>query len=370
LAETILHLLDCLNPGGTERQLIEQCRALDRRRWRPIVGCFHPRGALTSELHAMAIPVTDFPLHTRFLHPNTALQVARIGALCRREKVRLIHAHDFYGDLVGHLASAITKVPLVASRRDLMHFLDRRRRWLLGQVCRRADRVVANARAVAANAADEWQIPVEKLRVVPNGIDLARFDEEMRKAPDPPLPESNLPTVAVVANLHLPAKGQADLLEAAELLAQRGRRIRVLVVGDGIEREKLEKLAQRLSLDAHFLGNRRDVPRILSRIDIACSPSWAESYPNALVEAMAASRPVVATSVGGCPELVAEGESGLLVPPRDPHALAEALESILADPKRAEKMGRQGRLIVEERHDLSKSARLLDGIYRELVPAD
>ncbi len=367
MAEAVLHLLDCLNPGGTERQMIEQCKRIDRARFRPLVAAFHQGGTLVGELDQARVPVAAFPLHGSLAHPNTAWQAARIAHLARRERVRIIHAHDFYANLVGAAIARLAGAKLVASRRDLMHWLSPAKRRALGWACRTADRVVANAAALARATVDELGVRPERVRLVPNGLDLAQFDADASNSPDPPLPEAPHPTVAVVSNLNLPDKGHADLLEAAARLAAAGRPITLLLVGDGAERGWLAARATGLGLDVRFLGRRRDVPRLLARVDAACLPSWAEGFPNAVIEAMAAARPVVATAVGGTPEAITDGEDGLLVPPRDPAALADALGRVLGDAPRARAMGRRARATVEARFSIDRAAKILDALYEELA---
>jgi glycosyltransferase involved in cell wall biosynthesis len=369
----VLHLLDCLNPGGTEMQLLGQLRHVDRRRWRPLVGVFHEGGTLLPELRELAVPVKAFPLRYSLLHPNTALQVARIVVHCRREGVRLIHAHDFYANLVGLAAARLARVPIIASRRDLAHWLSPAQRRVLGIACRAADRVLANSRSVAALDADGLALPAARLRVVPNGIDLEHFDAEAALEPSPPVEsllreDERSRTVAVVSNMNLPDKGHADLLVAAAELATRGRRLVLLLVGDGAQRARLEAMAHSLDIkeSVRFLGRRSDVPRILRRVSAACLPSWAEGFPNAVMEAMAAERPVVATAVGGCRELLEHGANGLLVPPRAPERLAEALARIFDDPEEAAAMGRRARRSVARRYALAGAAAAVESLYLEL----
>lgn len=390
----VVHLVDTLYPFGTERQMMEQLRRLDRRRWRPLVASLHSDGPLRDELAALALPHQAFPIHTRLGHPNTLLQVARLAYWCKSERVVLVHAHDFYSNLIGLMAGRLVGARVIASRRDLAHWLSPSKQRFLSWVCRAADRVVANAEAVVEHAVKELDVPRERVTLIPNGLDLERFDAELRLAPVPPLDLTAgaqkeaaetegapaqapiaapiiAPIVAMVANMHLPDKGHGDLLTAVALLRERGRRLKVLFVGDGAERPRIEQRVVQLGLadSVHFLSRRDDVPRILAHVDLLCLPSWAEGFPNAVMEAMAASLPVVVTAVGGCPELVADGQNGLVVPPREPPALAEAIERILfgMGRKAARVMGRKGRAIIRERYSLDSSAARLAELYDALV---
>lgn len=368
MPEAVLHLVDCLNPGGTERQLIEQCLRLDRHRWRPIVAAFHARGQLEPELHRAGIAVATFPLRTQLIHTNTAEQIVRLAGLCRRERVRLIHAHDFYANLVGSAVARLAGTRLITSRRDCAHWLSPAQRWSLGTAFRAADRLLVNGTVLGEMAVRELGVDAARVRVIHNGIDLDRFDAEARLPPDPPLPSSppETATLVVLANMHFQEKGHTDLLLALPHLQ---RSWRLLLVGGGVEQPRLEAMARELGLEKRvlFLGPRQDAPRILARADLACSASWAEGMPNALLEAMAASRPVVATTVGGCPELLAEG-GGELVPPHNPERLALAITNILSDPPRLRLLGNEARRSVEHRFTIQRAAKALDRLYCELLP--
>lgn len=377
MAESVLHLLDCLNPGGTEAQLIGQLRHTDRRRWRPLVGAFHEGGLLLDEVLALDVPVTAFPLRSSLAHPNTVLQLLRIARLCRRERVRMIIAHDYYANLIGLGAARLVGAKLVASRRDLAHWLGPAQRRALGIACRAADRVVANARAIADFDDPALRLNPERLRIVPNGLDLALFDAAAARAPDPPIaalddPARRARTVTVASNMTLPVKGQGDLIDAAASLAARGQGVELLLLGDGAERPRLIERARILGLgnSVSFLGRRRDVPAILARTALACQPSWIEGFPNSVMEAMAARRPVVVTAVGGLTELVTDGVDGLHVSPHRPDALARTIERALSSPASAAAMGERARETIRARYSFESAARAYDAVCRELSDFD
>jgi glycosyltransferase involved in cell wall biosynthesis len=213
----VLHVVDCLNVGGTERQLFELLRRLDRERFRLLVACFKGGGELHPKLEAMGLQPIVFPLRGSLLQPNTAWQIARMALLCRRENVRIVHAHDFYSNVIGVAAAAVAGAASIAGRRDLAHWLSRVQRRALGIACRVADVVLCNAVAVADHTARELRVEDDHLVVVPNGIDVDAFDLQAFRTPDPPLPagDVSLPRVTMVGSMHLPDKGHADLLRAA-----------------------------------------------------------------------------------------------------------------------------------------------------------
>jgi glycosyltransferase involved in cell wall biosynthesis len=370
----VLHLVDCLNVGGTERQLFELLRRLDRTRFRPLIACFKSGGELHPHLCEMGLPPIEFPLRGSLAQANTAVQVTRMALLCKRRNVRILHAHDFYSNVVGVAAAQLAGARAIASRRDLAHWLGATQRQALRLVCRMADAVIANATAVATQTAREFGVAGDRLRVVPNGIDVAHFDRQASRAPDPPLPALSsrpeaVPRVCMVASMHMPDKGHADLLDAAAILKARGRRAQYLLVSDGELRPELEARTRALGLgdDVFFLGRRADVPSVLARCDVLAHPSWAEGFPNAVLEGMCAALPVIATRVGGIPEVMDDGVHGLLITAQRPAVLAEAIEKLLADPRAARAMGRRGRRHVEQRYSLDKMCQTVEALYDELV---
>jgi len=176
------------------------------------------------------------------------------------------------------------------------------------------------------------------------------------------------PIVGTVARL-APKKGQVDLIEAAALVVRRRPDVTFVLAGDGELRGDLSAQAKSLGLNGHvrFLGAVDDPIPLLGRMDIFTLPSHMEGMSNAMLEAMAAGRPIVATGVGGNSEVVVPGETGLLVPPRDPARLAEAILALVNDPKRAAAMGAAGRARVRAEYSVETMVKRLEDLYRELL---
>ena len=367
----VLHVVDCLNVGGTERQMFELINRVDRARYRPMLACFKGGGELLPSLRAIGIEPEVFPLRGSLMQPNTAFQVARMAMLIRENNVRVVHAHDFYSNVIGVAAASVAGAKSIASRRDLAHWLGGTQRKALRLACRLADAVVANAAAVAEQTARDFAVPDDKMHVVLNGIDVERFDLQAFKTPDPLLPAGDIaiPRIGMVASMHLPDKGHADLLEAAAILKARGLRAQYLLVSDGALRGELEEKARTLGLggDVYFLGRRDDVASVLVRCDIIAHPSWSEGFPNAVLEAMCAARPVVATRVGGIPEVMIDGEHGLMIEPQRPAELASALGKLLENPLAAHVMGLRGRQFVEREFSLDRMCARVTALYDSLV---
>ena len=370
----VLHVVDCLNVGGTERQLFELIRRQDRTRYRPLLACFKQGGELLPSLRELGIEPEVFPLRGSLAQANTAFQVARMAMMIRSEDIRIVHAHDFYSNVIGVAAASIAGARSIASRRDLAHWLGGTQRKALRLACRMADAVIANAGAVAEQTARDFGVSDDKMHVVMNGIDVEQFDLHAFRTPDPLLPGGSVvtPRVCMVGSMHLPDKGHADLLEAAAILRSRGVRAQYLLVSDGALRPQLEEKARALGVadDVVFLGRRSDVQSVLVRSDVVVHPSWSEGFPNAILEAMCAARPVVATRVGGIPEVMKHGVHGLLVEPQRPTELAGALGRILANPLAGHVMGLRGRRHIESEFSLDKMRRTVEALYDALLGRD
>jgi glycosyltransferase involved in cell wall biosynthesis len=358
----VLQLVNQLAAGGAETQFVARLRAHPRR-FRPVVGALHRGGELSAEVAALGLRVEYFGLRGKLAELNTGHQMLRIAALIEREGVRLVHANDFYTNVLAVPAARLAGAKVICSRWDLAHWYGRPHHFVEAAACRAADAVVTNARTVREMLATEEGVPEERVEVISSGIDLVAFDAALR-APlasprPPPLALGSdgrfaRPTVVVPANLSA-AKGHLDLVEAAELVRKSVPRVLFLCAGEGPMRPALEQqIGERGLRDCVLLlGQRRDVPALLARAHVGCLPSHAEGMSNGIVESMAAGLPVVATRVGGNAELVEEGPgpetTGHLVPAYRPSLLAQALIGLLKDPERARLFGAAGRRRVEAR---------------------
>ena len=307
-----------------------------------------------------------FDIGRRMLRPRTALQIARLARFIRTERIALVHAQDIYTNALGLLAARAAGVPVITTRVDLGHHVVGYRKPLTRLTCRASDRVLVNALCIRDLLVREGVEP-DRVAVVRNGVDLEALDREAREPPASTPPPGSW--IACVANMHHPVKGQTDLLVAFRELVRTRPDARLLLVGGGVRQGILEKLARELGVAdrVHFLGFRRDVPALLARATLSVSPSHAEGLSNAILEAMASRLPVVATAVGGTPELVRDGVNGLLVPPGSPGALARRMSEALADGSRGRRMGERGRRIVEREFDLAQMRLGYDALYDELA---
>lgn len=231
-------------------------------------------------------------------------------------------------------------------------------RWTVGL----ATHVLAVSERVAEYAAREFRIPPDRLTTIWNGVDLDHFRPIRRDA------SAGAPVVGCTARLH-PENDQATLLRAISTVGRRWPDVQLLLVGRGPEEERLKQLGEALGILAHirFVGEQPDVAPFLQQMDLYVQPSVVAGMPNSVLEAMAAGLPVVATAVGGIPEVVVEGETGLLVPPRDSAALANAMLKLLVDGGLAEAFGRAGRARVEAHFGEDRMREQLETLLDRLV---
>jgi len=352
--------------GGQERQTVLNVRTMDRTRFEPVVGVLHLDGDHLPDLDAAGVRPVVFDVGPRMLRPSTGWQVARLVRFIRAERVALIHAQDMYTNVLGAIAARLAGVPMIVTRVDLGHHVSGYRRPLLAMASRRADRVLVNALSIRDLAIREG-LAADRVVVVRNGVDLAELDARARRAPDPPAPPPG--AFVCVANMHHPVKGQSDLLAALRELVRDRPHARLVLVGDGDRRPLLEAEARRLGVASrcHFLGHRRDVAALVARSAAVVSASHAEGISNAILEALALRRPVLATAVGGSPEVVRDGEDGFLVPPGAPAALARRMRDLLDDEPLRKRLGERGRALVEEEFGLDQMRLSYDALYRALT---
>jgi len=244
-------------------------------------------------------------------------------------------------------------------------------RRVLKLVCRLADCILVNADAVREALIGQGYDP-QKIVVIRNGITLTKFEKKQRGdaiRAELGVP-SSAPIVGVFSRLN-PMKGVQYFLDAAKILADRFQDVYFLVVGDGAVRHDLEAQAARLGLGRRivFTGFRSDVPDLLAEAAISVLPSLSEGISNTLLESMAAGVPVIATRVGGSPEVVEDGVSGLLIPPRDADALAGAIARLLEDRALASTLGQAGMRRVTEWFSIEHAVHETEHLYESLVAA-
>jgi glycosyltransferase involved in cell wall biosynthesis len=366
-----------MSTGGAQKHLLEVFRRLDRRRFTPLLCCLvTDRPGATDLLGAVRdldVPVLDARVPdgaNALARPATVRQMLRIGREARRAGVRVVHSYLFHGNWFGTITARLARVPVaVVSKRNVDVYPRARDRWACRIVNRMADCVTAVAHGVAEHVARAEGCPRDKIVVIPNGIDV-RADDARPAAPRPAdlgRPSDHV-IVGTIGRL-VWYKGHTELLDAMARVRREHPAARLAIVGDGPLGERLRQHAAGLALDGsvRFLGAIPDASRLLRHFDLFVLPSRWEGMSNGLLEAMAAERPIIATAVGGNPELIEDGVSGLLVPSEDPEALAAAILRLLRDPDLAGRLARAGRARVEARYTLDTTVRSLEALYERLL---
>lgn len=374
--------MDSFHQGGTERQAVQLLRLLrESGRFDVRVASLNDEGVLREEVSRLGFKeIPSFPLNS-FYDAGALRQLRRLRAYLRENKIEVVHAHDFYTNIFGMTAAALARTPArIASRRETEHMRTRAQKFVQCRAYNLAHAVIANADAVRRQLVKEG-VPARKIAVVYNGLDTARFespvasrsDSEAGSRRDDVLAALGLPAgrrfVTIVANMRLPVKDQQTFLRAARRVRASVTDAAFVLAGEGELTDSLREYAAQLGLehDAFFVGPCARVPELLAASDVCVLSSKAEGFSNAILEYMAASRPVVATDVGGAREAVVEGETGYLVGVGDDETMAAHVVSLLKDAARAREMGRRGRGVVEQKFSCEAQLRRTEELYESLL---
>jgi L-malate glycosyltransferase len=370
----VAYCIDNMGIGGTELNAVRTAERLNRSRFEVSVICAQADGPLAARYAAAGVRVVPLPIPN--LHSMAAVrQAVRLIRLFAEMGVQIVHSHDVYNNVFATICARAARVPvIIASRRWWRSMYPRRYRVANTLTLRLAHCVVANSAAVASSLQTEDGVRPERIAVVPNFVDDGAFAPLSAAERAARLRELCVPLdaliVGVVANLS-PVKDHGTFLRAVALLAPRWPELHAVLIGDGECRPALESLTRTLDLEArvHFAGRQPNEPNLHCLFDVSVLCSVSEGFPNSIVEAMAAARPVVATDVGGVRDAVHDGETGLLVPPSNPGRLAAAIEDLLLDPRRRCALGAAGRDRARARYHAGAVVASLEALYDKLLGA-
>ncbi len=365
----LLLFIQSLELGGSETQCVEVARQLAREGYSVTVGCLWKGGPLEKKLTEAGVRCVVFPVPGTLLRPNALLQMLKLAAFIRRERFSIVHTNDLYSNLFAIPAAWLGGAPvIVSSRRDMGRWwwYTPARRKLLRRIQSLSTRVLVNSEAVRQQLITRDGFKPERIVVVYNGIDMERFSRaKADRLQLLPGVSQGSKTIVMVANMHTGAKGHGDLIEAAQAVKKEFPEARFLLAGDGEMRPFFEDQVRALGLEEMFvfLGHRTDIPQLLSCSDIGVLASKSEGLPNAVLEYLAASLPVVATAVGGVPEIIENEVHGLLIPPESPAALSTSLLRLLRDPQLRANLGKAGQERVRTRFNFQGVLDCLRQIY-------
>ncbi len=349
--------------GGAQEHVFGLLTRLDPNRYDVHVVSLST-GSAVRKLERQGIPVTVID------EPDDAIATGAVAALLTDLRPEVLHNHMYRAELVGTRAAiALGDIgrprPYVVSTVHSSRVRSEEDRQQLRLLTSRMDRLIAVSRSIVAKLEHEGR-DAAPISLIHNGVDLERYDHQgpcctLREEYGLP---ADGPIIGVVARLE-PEKGHPTLLEAWVQVARAIPDASLLVIGEGSRREALETMAAGLGLAGRvvFTGRRDDVPAVTAALDVAVLPSYREALGLTILEAMALSRPIVASNVGGIPEMVEDGVTGLLVPPHDADALAAAIIRLLRDHPLADTLGRAGHDLVHERFCIELMVAAVEQIY-------
>jgi len=361
-----------LGIGGSERQMSVVARSLDRSRFAPHVGCFRPDGLRRKELDEAGVPVEQFQVRS-FKSPGVIAGAIALHRYIRRHGIRLVHSFDLPTCLFAIPALAVFRSAIpVSSQRSHRELLGPGERRLVRIADKLTRAVVVNSQQLRRHMIEDERVPAERVLLCYNGIDLDVFHppchpRDGTRPKQPELAGASL-VIGVVCALR-PEKDLGTLLRAFVLLRGNRSGVRLAIVGDGPCKEELQKLAAELGIGAEviFISATPMVVPWLHSIDIFVLPSTSEALSNSLMEAMACGCAVVASKVGGNPELVEHEVTGLLFPSQQPEDLAGCLDRLIDSPELRRRFSQAAAVFIRNKFSIPASAARMGEIYEQLL---
>lgn len=385
----VVELLATGSNGGAQEHLFNLVTRIDRERYDVSIVSLTP-GSAIRRLERTDIPVCVID------EPDDEAAIDAVAAHLAAVGADVVHNHMYRAEVIGtqaawRLAGLGRRRPYVVSTVHSSRIRSDEDRALLRRLTPKIDQLVAVSKAIVRKIEDEGRVGAP-VTLIYNGVDLQRYvDQEacctLHEEYDIP---DGAPIVGVVARLE-PEKGHLTLLEAWPRVLEQVPNAHLLIVGEGSRRETLEAQALDLGLmqpqasprgsartavrrttpnSVTFTGRRDDIPSVTAALDVAVLPSYREAQGLSILEAMALSRPVVASNVGGIPEMIENGETGLLVPPHDAEALGDAIARLLSDHPLADTLARAGHDLVYERFCVELMVRAIETIYDESIEGE
>ncbi len=365
----ILYLHGITMIGGAETDLLSLIGGLNREEFHPYVAC-PPEGPLVEELRSLHVPLCGLELPAWRKLTDISRNPIAVGHLVRlihKHRIDLIHVNDFWWNPVAWLASRLTRRPCVVHIRQHIQPIKVKQYWL-----NKSDMLIAVSHGIKDIVLGAG-VRRDRIKVAHSGIDFPVGFQQHDRIKSCYSLETDQPVIGIVAHL-LPHKGYEYLIQAFGEVKKAFPKSHLLIVGDGNAhyRSELSTLIERLGLERAitFAGFQRKVFEYISAFDVFVLPSIYEAFGIALLEAMAMEKPIVASRVGGIPEIVVDGISGILVPPRDSGALASALLRLLQDEKVRREMGRAGRQRLETHFTRDGMLTVIQDIYAEFLTAN
>ncbi len=359
-----MQLVYSLQVGGSEKLACDISIHLDRNVFEPVVCALDVEGDLAKELEEHQIGYHVF--RRNGIAPEICQRLYRY---IKAHRIDIVHTHHFTQLLFAALPARLAGAQIIHTEHEYYSYCESGlSRAMIKPLARLCHRVTAVGPGVAEYFIKTIGLSRNRMSIIPNGVDLRRFNcdpgpvrEELR------LDQDHI-VIGTVGRLE-PEKDQKTLLEAFRHVKEKQSTMRLVIVGNGRMADELKSHAKRLNIAEHtlFLGTRRDVPRLLSAMDVFVLPSVREGLPIALIEAMASRKPVVASDIGGVRDLIGHEENGMLVEAGDVEALSKSLLQLVASPALRNRMGESGRRFVERSYSLPTMIRAYEKVYHDAL---
>ncbi len=359
----IMFITFSLDVGGIETLILEICRRIDRQKYQPFVCSFYEKGRLAKEFESLDIPVLTVPKLTESIDWTLPFRLAK---QFRDLDIDIVHTHNPSVWLYGGIAAKLACLPLIHTAHTPSDYAVGRWGMIERVLSWFTDQVTSVSKSVAEFMIEGEGVARKKVQVILNGVKSEDYDvtvDRAEKRRELGLAENDFAYINVAR--FFPNKDHSTLLKAFAIVVKQMPEAKLLLCGEGTLKEDLMKEAAALGLtnSVKFLGNRRDIPYVHRAIDVFVLSSIKEGLPIVLLEAMASGVPIVTTDVDGNPEAVLHNETGLVVPARNPEALAKAMIELKNDPARRRSMGEKGRTRVKEHFTFEKMVASYYAIY-------
>ena len=369
MQKTILYAIETSGPGGAEKMLINLVESLDKKRFRPLIVLLQT-GWLDDQLRSRGHQPFIFPLD-RMIDIGWLRKAA---SLIKAEDVNVLHAHEFYMNTYCALLSRFTGVPCVTTVHGRNYYPEKWYRRSAYRMASKHSAMVAVSNGIRDFLQDTVGISGSNLITIRNGIDVDTYTSVL-KLRTTTRNEIGLtqeqPVIGCLGNLY-PVKGHTYLVQAAATICQRYPDSVFLFAGRGKMLESLQRQAVQLGVERNmrFLGFRDDTPMLLAAMDLFVLPSLSEGLPLSLLEAMAACKPIIASAVGGIPEVIVHEKNGLLVKQADAQALAESVLLLLDNRDLASTIAQQAQKDVIAHHNVTAMTKTYEALYESLLRRD
>jgi glycosyltransferase involved in cell wall biosynthesis len=361
----VIHMVEDLKIGGLERIIASIVKNLDRTRYETKVWCLAEGGQIAEEIIEKGVEVKTLGMRSYY----NLINIIILSWLLKKEKVTILHTHGYFASTFGRLAAILIRLPVVITHIHSTYYIYSRRNLIIERFLSQfTDAIVCISQAVKKFVTDFEDIQGNKVHVIYNGVETPDLSEG--KLDRVSFNISGDDIVAITVASLAPHKGHKVLIDAMKIVSSDCRRLRLLIVGDGPLRNDLLSYTEELQLSSLilFAGQRTDVYSLLRLSDVFVLPSLErEGLGIALIEAMASGLPVIGTRLGGIPEVIEEGVTGLLCVPGDSIELADAMKKLISDSTLREKMGHAGRKIYEEKFTVEGMIRNIESLYEKLV---